>query len=265
MQELRISIVQTNIVWENKQENLRLLRDKLQTLHGTTEIVVLPEMFSTGFSMNSRKLAEPISGETIQTLKKWAGEFQFAITGSFICSEQGSYYNRAFFITPEGEEYYYDKRHLFRMGHETEHFTPGNRRPIIRYRGWNILLLVCYDLRFPVWSRNTSNEYDLLIYVANWPIPRRKVWDILLQARALENISYVCGVNRIGKDGRDIPHSGGSVVYSPKGEVLATVPNNEEAIATASLNLSSLQEFRLKFPAWKDADEFVISSNNSSQ
>ena len=127
------------------------------------------------------------------------------------------------------------------------------------------LLLVCYDLRFPVWSRNTSNEYDLLIYVANWPIPRRKVWDILLQARALENISYVCGVNRIGKDGRDIPHSGGSVVYSPKGEVLATVPDNEEAIATASLNLSSLQEFRLKFPAWKDADEFVISSNNSSQ
>ena len=151
------------------------------------------------------------------------------------------------------------------MGHETEHFTSGNRRPIIRYRGWNILLLVCYDLRFPVWSRNTSNEYDLLIYVANWPIPRRKVWDILLQARALENISYVCGVNRIGKDGRDIPHSGGSVVYSPKGEVLATVPDNEEAIATASLNLSSLQEFRLKFPAWKDADEFVISSNNSSQ
>lgn len=176
-----------------------------------------------------------------------------------------SYYNRAFFLTPEGNAYYYDKRHLFRMGHETEHFTPGNRRPIIRYRGWNILLLVCYDLRFPVWSRNTSNEYDLLIYVANWPIPRRKVWDILLQARALENISYVCGVNRIGKDGRDIPHSGGSVVYSPKGEVLATVPDNEEAIATASLNLSSLQEFRLKFPAWKDADEFVISSNNSSQ
>ena len=158
MQELRISIVQTNIVWENKQENLRLLRDKLQTLHGTTEIVVLPEMFSTGFSMNSRKLAEPISGETIQTLKKWAGEFQFAITGSFICSEQGSYYNRAFFITPEGEEYYYDKRHLFRMGQEAEHFSSGDSKLIISYREWNICLLVCYDLRFPVWSRNVNNE-----------------------------------------------------------------------------------------------------------
>ena len=149
MQELRISIVQTNIVWENKQENLRLLRDKLQMLHGTTEIVVLPEMFSTGFSMNSRKLAEPISGETIQTLKNWAGEFQFAITGSFICSEQGSYYNRAFFITPEGEEYYYDKRHLFRMGQEAEHFSSGDSKLIISYREWNICLLVCYDLRFP--------------------------------------------------------------------------------------------------------------------
>ena len=268
---MRISILQTDIVWENKQENLRRLREKLETLRGTTEIVVLPETFSTGFSMNTTSLAEPTTGETIATLRQWSEEYRLALAGSYIACETASeggkpsYYNRAFFLTPEGNAYYYDKRHLFRMWHETEHFTPGNRRPIIRYRGWNILLLVCYDLRFPVWSRNTSNEYDLLIYVANWPIPRRKVWDILLQARALENISYVCGVNRIGKDGRDIPHSGGSVVYSPKGEVLATVPDNEEAIATASLNLSSLQEFRLKFPAWKDADEFVISSNNSSQ
>ena len=239
---MRISILQTDIVWENKQENLRRLREKLETLRGTTEIVVLPETFSTGFSMDTASLAEPTTGETIATLRQWSEEYRLALAGSYIACETASegrkpsYYNRAFFLTPEGNTYYYDKRHLFRMGHETEHFTSGNRRTII-----------------------------LLIYVANWPIPRRKVWDILLQARALENISYVCGVNRIGKDGRDIPHSGGSVVYSPKGEVLATVPDNEEAIATASLNLSSLQEFRLKFPAWKDADEFVISSNNSSQ
>ena len=226
---MRISILQTDIVWENKQENLRRLREKLETLRGTTEIVVLPETFSTGFSMDTASLAEPTTGETIATLRQWSEEYRLALAGSYIACETASeggkpsYYNRAFFLTPEGNAYY------------------------------------------PVWSRNTGNEYDLLIYVANWPIPRRKVWDILLQARALENISYVCGVNRIGKDGRDIPHSGGSVVYSPKGEVLATVPDNEEAIATASLNLSSLQEFRLKFPAWKDADEFVISSNNSSQ
>lgn len=208
---MRISILQTDIVWENKQENLRRLREKLETLRGTTEIVVLPETFSTGFSMDTASLAEPTTGETIATLRQWSEEYRLALAGSYIACETASeggkpsYYNRAFFLTPEGNAYYYDKRHLFRMGHETEHFTPGNRRPIIRYRGWNILLLVCYDLRFPVWSRNTSNEYDLLIYVANWPIPRRKVWDILLQARALENISYVCGVNRIGKDGRDIP------------------------------------------------------------
>ena len=189
---MRISILQTDIVWENKQENLRRLHEKLETLRGTTEIVVLPETFSTGFSMNTASLAEPTTGETITTLRRWSEEYRLALAGSFIANETApeggkpSYYNRAFFLTPEGDAYYYDKRHLFRMGHETEHFTSGYQRPIIRYRGWNILLLVCYDLRFPVWSRNRNNEYDLLICVANWPVPRRKVWDILLQARALE-------------------------------------------------------------------------------
>lgn len=269
---MRISILQTDIVWENKQENLRRLREKLETLRGATEIVVLPETFSTGFSMDTEHLAEPVTGETITTLRQWAEEFQFAITGSYIAcetssspDEQPSYYNRAFFLTPEGDTYYYDKRHLFRMGSETEHFTSGNKRPIISYRGWNILLLVCYDLRFPVWSRNVDNEYDLLIYVANWPVPRRRVWDILLPARALENISYVCGVNRVGTDNHKLPHSGGSVIYSPKGELLASVPDNEEGVATATLNLTALKEFRQKFPAWKDADRFFISSDNSLQ
>ena len=174
---MRISILQTDIVWENKQENLRRLHEKLETLRGTTEIVVLPETFSTGFSMNTASLAEPTTGETITTLRRWSEEYRLALAGSFIANETApeggkpSYYNRAFFLTPEGDAYYYDKRHLFRMGHETEHFTSGYQRPIIRYRGWNILLLVCYDLRFPVWSRNRNNEYDLLICVANWPVP----------------------------------------------------------------------------------------------
>ena len=199
---MRISILQTDIVWENKQENLRRLREKLETLRGTTEIVVLPETFSTGFSMDTASLAEPTTGETIATLRQWSEEYRLALAGSYIACETASegrkpsYYNRAFFLTPEGNTYYYDKRHLFRMGHETEHFTSGNRRPIIRYRGWNILLLVCYDLRFPVWSRNTSNEYDLLIYVANWPIPRRKVWDILLQ-RARWKTSVMSAVSTV--------------------------------------------------------------------
>ena len=259
MHPLKISIVQTDIAWENKQENLRMLREKLHALRGTTEIVVLPEMFSTGFTMKSRELAEPVSGITVRILKELAADFQLALCGSFICSERSNYYNRAFFITPEGEEFYYDKRHLFRMGNEAEYFSSGNNKLIISYRGWNICLLVCYDLRFPVWSRNVNNEYDLLIYVASWPQARRLAWDTLLCARALENMCYVCGVNRIGVDGNKLIYNGGSVVFSAKGEVLASVPDGEEGIETVSLSLISLQQLRDKFPVWKDADEFQLS------
>ena len=255
MHPLKISIVQTDIAWENKQENLRMLREKLHALRGTTEIVVLPEMFSTGFTMKSRELAEPVSGITVRILKELAADFQLALCGSFICSERSNYYNRAFFITPEGEEFYYDKRHLFRMGNEAEYFSSGNNKLIISYRGWNICLLVCYDLRFPVWSRNVNNEYDLLIYVASWPQARRLAWDTLLCARALENMCYVCGVNRIGVDGNKLIYNGGSVVFSAKGEVLASVP---DGIETVSLSLISLQQLRDKFPVWKDADAFRL-------
>ena len=258
MHPLKISIVQTDIAWENKQENLRMLREKLHALRGTTEIVVLPEMFSTGFTMKSRELAEPVSGITVRILKELAADFQLALCGSFICSEWSNYYNRAFFITPEGEEFYYDKRHLFRMGNEAEYFSSGNNKLIISYRGWNICLLVCYDLRFPVWSRNVNNEYDLLIYMASWPQARRLAWDTLLCARALENMCYVCGVNRIGVDGNKLIYNGGSVVFSAKGEVLASVPDGEEGIETVSLSLISLQQLRDKFPVWKDADAFRL-------
>ena len=258
MHPLKISIVQTDIAWENKQENLRMLREKLHALRGTTEIVVLPEMFSTGLTMKSRELAEPVSGITVRILKELAADFQLALCGSFICSERSNYYNRAFFITPEGEEFYYDKRHLFRMGNEAEYFSSGNNKLIISYRGWNICLLVCYDLRFPVWSRNVNNEYDLLIYVASWPQARRLAWDTLLCARALENMCYVCGVNRIGVDGNKLIYNGGSVVFSAKGEVLASVPDGEEGIETVSLSLISLQQLRDKFPVWKDADAFRL-------
>lgn len=256
---MRISIIQTDIVWENKQENLRLLRRKLEALCGTTEVVVLPEMFSTGFSMNSRALAEPANGETIASLKQWAAEFRLAIAGSYIASDKEQYYNRAFFLTPEGEEHYYDKRHLFRMGRESKHFSAGNDRTIFSYKGWNICLLVCYDLRFPVWSRNVNNEYDLLIYVASWPASRRLAWDVLLQARAIENQCYVCGVNRIGADGHELTYNGGSVVYSPKGEVLASAADNKEEIATAVIDAAALQSFREKFPVWKDSDSFTLT------
>ncbi|MDD3037538.1 amidohydrolase [Bacteroides sp.] len=258
MDSIRISIIQTDIVWENKQENLRLLHEKLQSLRGTTEIVVLPEMFSTGFSMQSNILAEPVTGTTITTLKQWASIYQTAICGSYIAEDKGCFYNRAFFLTPEGKEHYYDKRHLFRMGQESEHFSAGNERLIIPYLGWNICLLVCYDLRFPVWSRNVNNEYDLLVYVANWPIPRRLAWDTLLRARALENQCYVCGTNRIGTDGYHLHYNGGSVVYSALGEEITSLPEGQEGITTAALNLTTLQRFREKFPVWKDADSFQL-------
>ena len=261
MNPLRVSLLQTDIAWEDKQENLHRLRTKLETLRGQTDVAVLPETFSTGFSMNPAALAEPTDGDTLTTLRRWAAEYRIALAGSYIACDTPVtqvFHNRAFFLTPEGEAHFYDKRHLFRMGHETDCYTPGKERLVVHYQGWNICLLVCYDLRFPVWSRNRHNEYDLLIYVANWPASRRKVWDILLQARALENISYVCGVNRIGEDIHGIPHDGGSVAWSPKGERLAYVPDHSEGIATVTLDRDALQRFREKFPAWKDADDFSI-------
>ncbi|KAA6345044.1 omega-amidase [termite gut metagenome] len=257
MCQLKLSIVQMDIAWENKQANICSLREKLKELRGKTDIVVLPEMFSTGFTMQSHRLAEPVTGDTILALKDLTVEYRFAITGSYIAVEDTIYYNRAFFITPEGGIFFYDKRHLFCLGDEAKSFSKGDRKVVVSYRGWNICLLICYDLRFPVWSRNVSNEYDLLICMANWPASRRRVWDTLLQARAMENVSYVCGVNRIGIDGNYIHYNGGSAVYSAKGETLIGVPDDEEFVETVILELSSLQQFRREFPVWKDADLFA--------
>lgn len=255
---MKVSILQNNIVWENKAENLKQLQRKLEELRNHTDIVILPEMFNTGFTMKSEALAEPIDGKTIQTLQSWAKEYQIALTGSYIALDNGKYYNRAFFLTPERAAYFYDKKHLFRMGDEPTHFSPGEKRLIIPYKGWNICLLVCYDLRFPVWSRNINNEYDILIYVANWPAPRRLVWDTLLSARAIENMSYVCGSNRVGTDGNGLDYNGGSAIYSPKGKVLAIAPDNKESVITVDLSLDELKNFRQKFPAWMDADSFNL-------
>ena len=258
MDSIRISIVQTDIVWENKQENLRLLHEKLQSLRGTTEIVVLPEMFSTGFSMQSDMLAEANSGETITALKQWASLFQVAICGSYITVDNGRYYNRAFFLTPEGEEFYYDKRHLFRMAEEHHHYEAGNERVVFEWRGWRILPLVCYDLRFPVWSRN-HNDYDLALYVANWPAPRSLHWQSLLVARAIENLAYVAGCNRVGTDGNGHHYRGDSRIISPQGEILATAEPHQATRLDAELSMTALKEYREKFPAWQDADPFTLN------
>ncbi|MDR1600934.1 MAG: amidohydrolase [Tannerella sp.] len=254
---LRVSIIQSHIEWEDRAKNLHRFGELLRRTSGRTHLAVLPEMFSTGFSMRVESVADAMDGETVSTLKHWASAFEIAIAGSFMASENGAYYNRAFFVTPEGEMYCCDKRHLFGMGNENKHYTAGNRRLVIDYRGWKICPLVCYDLRFPVWSRNVRNGYDLLIYVANWPATRRNVWKILLPARAVENMAYVCGVNRIGVDGYGYPYGGESMVCSPRGNRLINAGDGE-TVRTCLLKKDEMEALRTKFPVWKDADSFVI-------
>ena len=256
MTSLRISTAQYDIVWEDKTKNLQKIKNILLEAAGKTDLVILPEMCTTGFSMNVSALAETIDEETLSLLKKWAGEFDLAICGSFIAKETTDYYNRGFFIT-SNNILFYDKRHLFRMGDEPLHYNFGNNKLIVKHKGFNICLLICYDLRFPVWARNRNNEYDLLIYVANWPVSRIKVWNVLLAARAIENMSYVCGVNRIGKDGLGLEYNGNSKILDFKGNTLLTA-EDKECTDTFELSLSELNKFREKFPVWKDADNFKI-------
>jgi predicted amidohydrolase len=219
MNTLRVSIVQSDIVWENKIENLIRFHFLLESLEGKCDLAVLPEMFTTGFSMNVPELAETNAGDTVRSLQAWAKELDFAIAGSFLAKNaDGQLFNRGFFVTPNGETIFSDKRHLFRMGGEDQVFSSTDSYPIISYQGWNIRLTVCYDLRFPVWMRNKENEYDLLLCVANWPASRAKVWDTLLKARAIENQCYVCGVNRIGTDVTGLAHQGDSMIIDYKGE-----------------------------------------------
>ena len=255
---MRISLVQDTIFWADKTANLQKVSRQLALLAGETDLVVLPEMFTTGFCTNELKLAETLEGETVRMLKTWAVQFNLAIAGSFIATENDKIYNRAFFVFPSGEFQTADKRHLFSMGDEHLHFSSGEKRMIVNFCGFNICLLVCYDLRFPVWARNVNNEYDLLIFVANFPERRIDVWDILLKARAIENQSYVCGVNRIGTDGLGIAYNGHSAIFDFKANPLLTFPENNTAIQTTQLTIESLQLFRQKFAVWKDADGFEI-------
>jgi len=253
-------MIQSHIIWEDVDENIAYYGELLRRVKGRTDLAVLPELFTTGLSMRTADLSEPVTGKTVAALKKYAADYKLAITGSFMASDNGKCYNRAFFITPDGKEYYYDKRHLFSMAGESECFSAGHKRLIINYLGWNICPLVCYDLRFPVWSRNVGNEYDLLIYVANWAESRKKVWKTLLQARAIENMCFVCGVNRIGVDAREFKYHGGSVIYSPKGKKLYTAGEKDALTVTGIIKREDLDSLRSKFPAWQDADKFQLIS-----
>lgn len=256
---LRLSVIQSHIIWEDRLENLGYYGELLRRISGKTDLAVLPEMFTTGFSMRVNNLAETNEEETVNCVKKWAATYQMAIVGSFMATDNGKFYNRAFFITPEGEASYYDKRHLFSMAGENKYFEAGNKRLVVNYRGWKICPLICYDLRFPVWSRNVKNEYDLLIYVANWPEVRKRAWKSLLQARAIENMAYVCGVNRVGTDGHGFTYIGESLVFTPKGKRLISAGTKDEVTRTCKLEKENLELLRTKFPAWKDADSFLIA------
>jgi omega-amidase len=263
MSTLSITIIQTNLHWENKAANLRMLKNKINAIEEKTEIIVLPEMFTTGFSMQPQLFAETMEGETIQWMKEVSANNKVALTGSIIIKEEDKYFNRLIWMLPNGELGYYDKRHLFAYGDEHTHYTAGNKRLIASVKGWKINLQICYDLRFPVWARQQSTtnerEYDVLIYVANWPDKRIHAWKTLLCARAIENQSYVIGVNRIGEDGNKIYHSGNSLIIDPLGQVLYYMAD-EEDIFTIVLEKEKLEEVRAKFPFWRDADYFNIQS-----
>ena len=261
MSTLTLTGIQTHLHWEDAAANRKMLEEKIKSISNRTEIILLPETFSTGFSMKPKELAETMEGETLAWLKRISAEKKAVIAGSVIIKENENYYNRLIWMLPNGQYGVYDKRHLFNYAGEGREFTSGPKRLIASVKGWKINLLVCYDLRFPVWARQQLQdggpEYDLLIYVANWPERRNHAWKTLLQARAIENQCYVAGLNRVGEDGNNIYHSGDSMVVDPMGEVLYTKAHDED-IFTVTLHKEKLEEVRTKLPFWKDGDNFMI-------
>ncbi len=257
MKELKITLVQTFLNWEDVDANINHFNNVLHTLNNT-DVIVLPEMFTTGFSMNTLKCAKDSYEKGLQFMHSLASRKSSAICGSLMCEEKGKYYNRLVWVQPDGIVKYYNKRHLFTMGDEDKHYEKGIEQLTIEYKNWKIKPLICYDLRFPVWSRSTaSNSYDVLLYCANWPEKRSSAWTKLLQARAIENSCYVVGVNRIGEDGNGYVYNGNSMVVDFKGEP-EILENREEVIRTFTLNKQALDEFRIQFPMQKDADDFKV-------
>ncbi|MCH2214755.1 MAG: amidohydrolase [Flavobacteriales bacterium] len=253
---LKVALLQTELAWEDVEYNLQMAGRNLSHLPADVDLVVLPEMFSTGFTMSPQKVAEENSGRTMTLIRQFSEDKGLAICGSFAATEADRYFNRFFWISDGDFEHQYDKRHLFRMAQENKVYTQGEEDQRIDFKGWKIMPRICYDLRFPVWSR--SNDVDLQIYVANWPSMRVDAWDKLLLARAIENQCYVIGVNRIGKDGNEVPYSGHSVVIGPKGNAITTPENEEEGWIIASIDLEELRAFRKAFPVGLDADQFEI-------
>ncbi|MCH5232462.1 MAG: nitrilase family protein [Muribaculaceae bacterium] len=259
---LKVCLVPMEIRWGEKSRNLLKVEDLLKNVESDTKLVVLPETFSTGFPSPDnisliKELAEPDDGQTIKALRKLSEGYGYAITGSFLAYDSGCFYNRIFFIYPDGDVKFANKRHLFAYGGENKIFKPGNSRLTVNYLGWNICLIVCYDLRFPVWCRNVNNDYDIMVAVANWPVSRINVWETLLKARAMENSAYVCGVDCKGIDTRGSEYNGSSHLFDYKGNDLA-LAINDSPLLYASLNYEKLLDYREKFPVWKDNDYFEL-------
>ncbi len=253
---MKIALIQTDLIWQDAAKNRNNFEQKINSIASDVDLIVLPEMFSTGFSMHPEQLAESMEGETVTWLQHLAKAKNAAITGSLIIKENGNFYNRMVFVFPSGKMQYYDKRHLFSLAGENEVYLAGAKKQIVDYRRWKICLQICYDLRFPVFARNTE-EYDLLIYVANWPTTRILAWDTLLKARAIENMCYTIGVNRIGEDGNNYPYSGHSQVIDFLGKNLIE-PSGENTILIATLDKSEMLETRKKLGFLNDRDVFTI-------
>ncbi|MFH2047503.1 MAG: amidohydrolase [Pseudomonadota bacterium] len=253
MQDLNITIIQTKLIWEDIKANLSVFDNKIDGIREKTDLIVLPEMFTTGFSMNAAKLAQEMNGISVDWLKNKSCRMQVDIAGSMIIKEDGKYFNRLLWAKPDGTLHCYDKKHLFRMTGEEKVYSEGKNKLTVELNGWKIRPFVCYDLRFPCWTRNFSKSYDVAVFVANWPEARSYHWETLLLARAIENQCYVIGVNRVGKDGNGYNHIGQSSVVDPTGNIMFR-KQNEECIHTAKLSYSVLQEYRNSFPAWMDAD-----------
>jgi predicted amidohydrolase len=256
--ELKIALVQSSLIWENPEQNRHNFSTKINSITQPVDLIILPEMFTSGFTMNANQVAETMTGKTMSWMTSLSKEKNVAITGSLIIKENNNFYNRLVFAHPNGKIKTYDKRHTFTLAGEHKVYKAGQQNVIINFKGWKIKPLICYDLRFPVWARNVE-EYDLLFYVANWPKVRIKAWDTLLQARAIENMSYCIGVNRVGLDGNAHEYSGHSAAYDVLGKRLDTIPFNSEAIEIITLDKTHIETNRNKLGFLKDRDVFTLT------
>ena len=259
MIQLKITLLQAYLFWENIDKNLQNMELKLAAIREKTDLIVLPEMFNTGFTMNAANLAEEMEGKTMKWMKEKANRFNAVVTGSLIIKEQGFYYNRLIWMKPDGTYEKYDKKHLFSLGGEDEVYKSGDEKLIVELKGWKIMPAICYDLRFPVWLRNNDSSYDLLLIVANWPEKRAHHWRTLIPARAIENQSYIIALNRVGHDGNEIYYSGDTTCIDPQGQVVY-YKRDEEDLYTFTINKQEVLDTRKEMPFLKDADDFKITS-----